>query len=233
MTTLRDVAKAARVSTVTASSVLSGSNRVRVSTATVQRIQEVARRLNYVARASARGLRTGRVRAIGFLTAAHSRSRWQAHWQEILRGMSDVLWEREEHLILAMPRTSEQEIEVLRRLAFGHQVDGLILQDGCPDDPRVALLREAGIPFVLIGGESLPQTHLVQFDMEQFGRLLTQHLLERAGVLCVVAHRRRRARAAAPGMDRRVPARDLLVPGGAATGRRPAGRRAPGAASPA
>ncbi len=187
MATLKDVAKAAKVSTVTASSVLSGANRVRVSQKTVDRILGVARDLNYVPRAAARGLRTGRIHAIGFITAAHTRSRWHIHWQEILRGISDALFDRDEQLVLSLPSSGEQEIEALRRLAFGHRVDGLIIQDAMLADRRLALLREAGLPHVVIGGESLPDCHQVAFDMNRFARLVATHLLARGAVLAVVA----------------------------------------------
>ena len=186
MATLKDVAKAARVSTVTASSVLSGANRVRVSQKTVARILGVARDLNYVPRAAARGLRTGRIHAIGFVTAAHRRSHWH-NWQEILRGISDVLFDRDEQLVLSLPATAEQEVETLRRLTFGHRVDGLIIQDAMLADRRLTLLREAGLPHVVIGGENLPDCHQVAFDMSKFARLIAMHLLARVAALAVVA----------------------------------------------
>ncbi|MCX7934914.1 MAG: hypothetical protein N3A66_06605, partial [Planctomycetota bacterium] len=64
---------------------------------------------------------------------------------------------------------------------------GLIIQDAMVADRRLALLREAGLPYVIIGGESLPDCHQVVFDMNRFARLLALHLLARVAALAVVA----------------------------------------------
>jgi len=187
MPTLKEVAEAAGVSTVTASSVLSGAGRVRVSTATAQRIRDMARSMNYVPRAAARGLRTGKVQAIGFVTSATAQTRWEAHWQEVLRGVSDVLWDREERLILSLPKSEEHELEVLRQLAFGHQVDGLIIQNCMPGDSRVEMLQEAAVPFVTLGGEVEASCHTIVFDTNAFSEILTKHVLTQAGAMAVFA----------------------------------------------
>lgn len=187
MATLRDVAQNAGVSVVTASSVLNGMGRVRVSAETARRIQETARVLNYIPRASALRLRTGRAQAISFLPSA--RARWQSDWQELLRGVSSVLWDRKEHLIFSMPRDEKDELEILRHLAFGKQVDGFLLQGGSVSDPRLPLVREAGLPFVLIGGPNLPRTHVVRFDERALGRELASRARPPGGSLVILAAR--------------------------------------------
>ncbi|MBN2712558.1 MAG: LacI family DNA-binding transcriptional regulator [Planctomycetes bacterium] len=185
MPTLREVAKAANVSTVTASSVLSGANRVRVSPETSRRIIDIAKTMNYVPRAAARGLRTGRVQAIGFIT--HPRMYWQPHWQEMLRGISDLLWDRGERLILSLPKTEDQEEEMMRQLAFGHQVDGLIIQNAGKDEQRINLLRESTVPFVSIDGDPEQDNHVVAFDMLKFGSLLAADILKEAGAVALLS----------------------------------------------
>lgn len=172
MVTLKEVAAAAGVSTVTASSVLSGVNRVRVASHTAIRIREVARSMNYVPLAAARGLRTGRTHVVAYLTASSPATVWDYSWEESLRGVSDVLWEREERLLLGLPKNGENEIELLRQLAFGRQVDGIILQGEFQDDPRPDLLRQAERPFVIIGGNPPPGVHAVVFDLSAFGKTL-------------------------------------------------------------
>jgi DNA-binding LacI/PurR family transcriptional regulator len=188
MASLKEVAAAAGVSTVTASSVLSGANRVRVSEDTRQRLFRIAREMNYVPRAAARGLRTGRANAVAFLTAGGDQQRWEPYWQEMLRGISDVLWDRQENLILSLSKSAEHEEEALRQLAFGHMVDGLILQSCDADDPRITMLSEANVPFVAIGGEAR-DVALVDFDVPRYARLLAAHLLDDCGSLAVIASR--------------------------------------------
>lgn len=187
MPNLKDVAVAAGVSTVTASSVLSGANRVRVSEETAVRIRDTARAMNYVPRAAARGLRTGKVQAIGFIASPHEPGRWHSYWQESLRGVGDVLWNRNERLVLSLPKSEAQETELLRQMAFGRQVDGVIFQNCCQNDPRAAIMQEAGVPFVSLGGAAAAGGHAVSFDVTRFANLLGRHILRRAGALATLA----------------------------------------------
>ena len=187
MATLKDVARASGVSAVTASSVLSGVNRVRVSAATTQRIRDTARRLNYVPFAAAQGLRTGRTNVIAFVVAA-APARRDGPWQDSLRGVSDFLGENGQRLMLAMPVDEERELEAIRQFSFGRQVDGLIIQGGSSEDPRVQLAKESGRPFVLLGGEAeaCPSASL---DLRPALRALCLELAENHGALAVVAPR--------------------------------------------
>lgn len=188
MATLKEVARAAGVSTVTASSVLSGVNRVRVAAATVARIRETARSLNYVPFAAARGLRTGRTHAIAFVTAATTSPYRDDPWQESLRGISDLLCEHSQRLMIGMPRDTEHELEMIRQFAFGRQVDGIILQGGMPGDPRIELLRESARPFVLLGGvaDGCPATLL---DLRPAAKAIYERLAADHSTVAVIAPR--------------------------------------------
>ncbi|GEM_PF-2787454 len=168
MVTLKEVAAAAHVSTVTASSVLSGVNRVRVSPATAERIHAIAKTMNYVPLAAARGLRTGKTRIIAFVASAHNKFRCDDVWHESLRGVSDLMWEREERLMLVMSRNQEHELEIIRQMAYGRQVDGFIVQDAGENDQRIAMLLQSERPFVLMGGIPRPDVNSVSFDMRSF-----------------------------------------------------------------
>lgn len=168
MVTLKEVATAAQVSTVTASSVLSGVNRVRVSPATAERIHKIAKSMNYVPLAAARGLRTGRTRIIAFVAGARGMFRADDVWHESLRGVSDLMWEREERLMLVMSRNREQELEIIRQMAYGRQVDGFIIQDTGGDDEHIEMLIQSERPFVIMGGIPRPNVNTVSFDMRAF-----------------------------------------------------------------
>ncbi len=168
MVTLKEVAAAAQVSTVTASSVLSGVNRVRVSPATAERIHKVAKSLNYVPLAAARGLRTGKTRIVAFVASSGSHYRADDMWHESLRGISDVMWEREKRLMLVMSKDHDQELETIRQMAFGRQVDGFIIQAGPDDQEQIAMLRQSERPFVMLGGIPRDGINTVSFDMRSF-----------------------------------------------------------------
>lgn len=168
MVTLKEVAAAAQVSTVTASSVLSGVNRVRVSPATAERIHRIAKNMNYVPLAAARGLRTGKTRIIAFVSSSYSMFRSDDIWHESLRGVSDLMWEREERLMLVMSRNREHELEIIRQMAYGRQVDGFIIQDAGGDEEHIDMLQQSERPFVIMGGNPRTNVNTVSFDMRSF-----------------------------------------------------------------
>lgn len=178
MVTLKEVAEAANVSTVTASSVLSGVNRVRVSPATAERIHRIAKAMNYVPLAAARGLRTGRTRIIAFVSGSYRMFGSDAIWHESLSGISDLMWEREERLMLVMSRSREHELEIIRQMAFGRQVDGFIIRDSSANDEHIEMLQRSERPFVIMGGVPRPDINTVSFDMRLFAQDIAQTLTD-------------------------------------------------------
>ncbi len=189
MVTLKEVAAAANVSTVTASSVLSGVNRVRVTPATAERIHTIAKSMNYVPLAAARGLRTGKTRIISFVASTYSHLRWDDAWHEALRGVSDLMWEREERLMLVMPRNQEHEQEIVRQMAFGRQVDGFIIQAGEEDEARFDMLNESERPFVMMGGVARPDVSCVSYDMNGFASSIIKKIDgDCGGALLILPH---------------------------------------------
>lgn len=187
MVTLKEVAAAANVSTVTASSVLSGVNRVRVAAATADRIRRIAKSMNYVPLAAARGLRTGKTRIISFVASAMSHHHWDDSWHEALKGISDLMWEREERLMLVMPRNREHELEIIRQMAFGRQVDGFIIQEsGGMDLERLEILNQSERPFVMMGGLPREDINCVVFDMEAFAQTAIDEVGEDCGSVLII-----------------------------------------------
>ena len=202
MVTLKEVAAAAQVSTVTASSVLSGVNRVRVSPATAERIHKIAKSMNYVPLAAARGLRTGKTRIIAFVSSSYSKFRSDDTWHESLRGVSDLMWEREERLMLVMSRNREHELEIIRQMAYGRQVDGFIIQDAGGDDEHIDMLMRSERPFVIMGGTPRPDVNSVSFDMRSFAADIAETLkAEGCGAVALVAPQNADQRVYAPFLD--------------------------------
>lgn len=186
MVTLKDVAAAASVSTVTASSVLSGVNRVRVSPATAERIHRIAREMNYVPLAAARGLRTGKTRIIAFVSSSAGMFSSDDMWHESLRGVSDIMWEREERLMLVMSKNREHELETIRQMAYGRQVDGFIIQHSSESADHVAMLQKSGRPFVIMGGTPRADANTVSFDMRSFAADIADTLGDCGGILLML-----------------------------------------------
>ncbi|MFT4081797.1 MAG: LacI family DNA-binding transcriptional regulator [Nocardioides sp.] len=143
--TLGDVAREAGVSLGTASEALSGSGRMTETTRTL--VREAAQRLGYRANALARGLRTGRTRAIGLHVLNAADNFDNEYFREFVAGVADVAVEHDYDLNLLSSNPD-------RRRVVSPQVDGIILPDPLATDVRAIELLDSGIP--LVAGERLP-----------------------------------------------------------------------------
>lgn len=169
---VRDVADHAGVSIGTVSNVLNHPEKVAHDT--VARVQASIERLGFVRNDAARQLRAGRSRTIGLVVldlrnpfftevARGAEERAAAHGLSVLVANSDEKNEREAtHLDLF-----EQQ------RAFG-----VLVTPVAENMPRLALMRDRGIPTVLVDRESHDPTFAsVAVDDVEGGRLATEHLL--------------------------------------------------------
>ena len=145
MATIYDVAKRARVSTYTVSSVLNRS--ASVSPELTKRVEEAVRELDYTINYLARGLHTRSTRTVGMLIPDIA----SPFYAKVVRGVEDVLKESGYSLILG--NTYNQREEQLRYLTVfrSKQVDGLLLFLSPGDDAELRALVKARKPVVFVG----------------------------------------------------------------------------------
>ena len=175
--TIDDVARQAGVSKVTVSYVLNGRSAVaRISTATQERVQQVATSLGYRPNALARSLSTQRTDTLAVVLQSGSYfSAWSAFTSEVMRGVSEACFECGFDLMLHTKGVSSAEDEAAN-LSDG-RVDGvLVLRD--EDDVTLLRLVERKVPCVqfFTHSEDL-NVPSVDLDNEAGGRLATEHLL--------------------------------------------------------
>lgn len=148
--TLKDVAARAGVSYQTVSKVLNQQSNVTAETEA--RIWQAVEALSYAPNVSARNLRTRSSNLIGYA--------WQRAMDEAPRPVLDqFLYEAvlhfEQHgyhlLTFLVTLGSEADYGVYRTLYDRQQVEGFILADTNNDDPRLAFLMQANIPFAAFG----------------------------------------------------------------------------------
>ncbi|WP_075300093.1 MULTISPECIES: LacI family DNA-binding transcriptional regulator [unclassified Pseudonocardia] len=154
--TIVDVARLAGVSTATVSKAVNGKGRI--SDATQSRIADAARTLGWAPSASAVALRGARSRTIG-IVARRTPDLLSAdpYYSELISGVEQVLAPAGYGLLLQFVGSdTAAESQVYRRLAAERRVDGVILTESRTRDPRFALLRELGLPAVLIGTPRSP-----------------------------------------------------------------------------
>ncbi|MBG6238401.1 DNA-binding LacI/PurR family transcriptional regulator [Mycetocola sp. CAN_C7] len=149
--TISDVAALAGVSPGAVSKVFNGNGRI--SEATSTRIREAARTLNWTPNPAAIALRTARAQAIGLVLNSSSETPdVGAASVGLISGIESVLAPREYGLLLNVFMVgSHDETTFYRNLAERQRMDGVILTSSLIDDTRFDLMREVGLPAVLVG----------------------------------------------------------------------------------
>lgn len=145
---LRQLSALLELSQTTVSRALNGYPEVNEETR--RRVEDAARRHGYRANPSARRLATGKAGMIGYVMPSGSAVDLDPHFVEFLSGLGD--YARQHGLDLALsPTSSEDELATYRRVVANKQVDAVYVSSPRPKDPRVSLLDQLGLPFVLHG----------------------------------------------------------------------------------
>ncbi|MFD5830080.1 LacI family DNA-binding transcriptional regulator [Lentzea sp. NPDC060358] len=147
--TIADVAAAAGVSKQTVSNVMNHPAKVRPETRErVQRtVAELGFQPNRVARAlrsSSAGMIACRIEPVSSHSLAHLHDRF-------LHALAEAGQAAGRHLMLFAVDDAESEAATCVRLVRTGSVEGVVLYNVVPDDPRLPVLREAGVPFVCFG----------------------------------------------------------------------------------
>lgn len=144
--TIRDVARAAGVSVTTVSHALNGKGRV--DPATRAMVARVGRELGYRPDRHARGLRLGKSGSLGLLLPiegdARSDEALSLDFYMRLTSAAAATAFSQDHALILLPPT------IVQTGLNGFGVDGVIVVDPSPGDPRVSLMDERGLPFVTI-----------------------------------------------------------------------------------
>lgn len=180
--TIDDVARAAGVSRQTVSNALNFPHRVRDETLT--RVRAAISELGYRPDQSARSLRTGERRTLGYLAPPDDPFDPNPLMGGFLEALVDAAGARGFRVLLFRPpggsTSPEDTREVLDEVIAARQVDGLILSDVLDPDPRVDHVTEAGIPFVAFGRTSADRPQgWADIDNTEAMAQVVRHLAER------------------------------------------------------
>ena len=146
MATRADVARLAGVSPATVSYAISG--KAPISEETRDRVYAAMRELQYTPNVMAQALAGRRSRIIAMLLPSQERALSNADMEYML-GAASAARELGYHLLL-WP-TVDRDVEEVVALGQAGLLDGVILMEVRMQDERVALLRDAKVPFSLIG----------------------------------------------------------------------------------
>jgi DNA-binding LacI/PurR family transcriptional regulator len=146
--TIADVAKAAGVSVSTVSRILNGKQDV--AQATRERVQQVISELGFIPHAQAQRLRAGRTHNLALLFPTNNPGdfSYNALETEFIVGAATAANKNGFFFnLLTTPVTTSSLLSLYRSA----HIDGLVLMQIYADDWRVNLLRDHGLPFVMIG----------------------------------------------------------------------------------
>lgn len=185
---IRDVARAAGVSTATVSRALRGLDRV--SDATRTRVLTAAADLQYVASPHAATLASGRTWVIGVVLPYLNR--W--FFATLLDGAEELLRRHGYHILLFSVglRASTRTLILDQRL-LARRVDGLLVLAADLEAEEVRLLEDLHVPVVTVGVD-LAAWERVGIDDVAAARVAVRHLLE-------LGHRRIGYVGGTPGQD--------------------------------
>lgn len=148
-----------------------------IAPATRRQIQQVAARLGYVRNDMACALRSGRSQTIAVIAGAITNPFYAVMIDALYRCAEKMGYTQ---LVMCSDDGAEKEAQAVAT-AVGRQVDGVLLCS-CGDSTRsVAMLRQAGVPFVMVSRrpEDGEEYDCVLLDEAQAGYLAARHLIER------------------------------------------------------
>jgi DNA-binding LacI/PurR family transcriptional regulator len=149
--TMADIARRAGVSRIAVSYALNG--RPGVSDALREQIVGIARELGYRANGTALALHGAAAKAFGLVMLRSSAAfTVEVFRRQLIAGIQTELSARGFGLALQFVADLDEEVAVHRRWAAEQRVDGVLVVDPRPDDPRIAALHRIGLPAVVVGG---------------------------------------------------------------------------------
>lgn len=180
---LRELSAQLGLSQTTVSRALNGYPEV--SEATRTKVLAAAETHHYQPDARARGLATGRAHAIGHVIPQSTKHEMvNVVFADFIAGAGEVYGQNGFDMLMSMVPDDAEE-QAYRTLARKRNVDGVIIHAPTCDDPRIALLHDLKLPFVVHGRASDVAENYSWLDVNN------KRAFERAtGFLIDLGHRR-------------------------------------------
>ncbi len=181
--TLRELADLLGLSQTTVSRALNGYPEV--SESTRKRVVARAKALNYRPNPNATRLATGRSQAVGHVIPITSKNEMvNPIFSDFLAGAGETYAREGYQLVLNVVRESHME-DAYRSLVEQGTVDGVVVQGPRMEEPRIALLQQIGLPFLVHGRATGEDTEYSWLDVDN------HCAFERATALLLSAGQRR------------------------------------------
>lgn len=172
MTTMKQVAERAGVSTSTVSHVI--NNTRAVSALARERVLAIIDETRYIPSAIARSLKNHRTATLGVMVPNNV----DPHFAELINAIEAAAFARSYSVMLCNGHADcRKQADYLRGL-LAKRIDGLIVVAGSADATMAAVLSTAGVPLVLVDGAVAGvSADLVESDHQAGAALATRHLV--------------------------------------------------------
>jgi len=176
---LKELSENLGLSQTTVSRALNGYPEV--SETTRKRVRAAAEQFNYVPSNQAKALATGRAWSIGHVIPVSTKHEMvNPIFGDFIAGAGEVYGHNGYEMSLSVVDTRNNEASVYRELKSRRAVDGVVVHGPTMNDPRIELLREINLPFVVHGrasGVEMPYSWLDVNNRRAFKRA-TDFLLD-------------------------------------------------------
>lgn len=173
MSNIRDVARAAGYSVATISRVLNHPGSV--SPATLEKVYEVMREMDYTPNTYARGLALDKSNSIALVLP----DVLDQSYIKIAKGIEEIAHKKGYFVFLCnSENNADKERNYLDMLIKGRRVDGIIMVNSLLKDDELYSLQKEKVPFVLAGRKrSLSNINAVYVDYSKGGYEAAKHLI--------------------------------------------------------
>lgn len=179
VTTIRDVALRARVSTSTVSRVL--NHNAAISDKTARRVKEAMRELNYVPNESARSFATGDAKTIAIaIDVANINAYSNRFFNNTVFGIETNAHNNGYNLLITHASPKNDDIVSVEKLVRSKKIDGIILPESLAWPKLIHNLRQEQFPCVILGKSisRANEANWVDINNIQAGILAVHHLIE-------------------------------------------------------
>ncbi|MFK4786040.1 LacI family DNA-binding transcriptional regulator [Fusobacterium sp. MFO224] len=160
--TIKDIANLAGVSGSTVSRALSDDSRI--SKKTKEKIQKIAKELNYKPNIMARGLVSKRKGILGVVLPKATMELFTSQFFiEIMQGISKRAKENNYYIMFDFCKSDREEFMSTKKFVESGLVDGICLLSSRDKDESLEFLKDKNFPFVVIG-EPLEKTNTLWVD---------------------------------------------------------------------
>ncbi|QNK39127.1 LacI family DNA-binding transcriptional regulator [Caproicibacter fermentans] len=177
--TIRDVAKAAGVSSSTVSRII--NNKGVISEETRDRVLKVMKKLDYVPNDTARSFANGSTSAIALvIDVIEARSFSNNFFNNSVFGIETIAHENNFNLIITNGHMQKGNTTSADKLVFGKKVDGIILPNSLISHTFIGKLNKIRFPYVVLGDPRMldADNSWVDINNVQGGTLAVHHLVE-------------------------------------------------------